>query len=539
MKSNKKHAELASQRMKKAHKHADRAIMYLDNFYQNTNKNLTNEITKLIDRAENVNATEFLNETMTNTEYNKLLELYKTTKNTEVKKEIERRIKGQTLKYRITRKEAIRNALERDRLKRTDTTIDTLKRSLTHVFKENTKQNAKDYDFRFSEIPEKRVSAILGDKFAGRTFSACIWNDQDELKKRMQELIFRQVSTGSQIQKLKNELSDLTTYNSYVANRILRTETTRIVNESDLLQAKERGVKYRKYFAHLDGRTSGICKEHNGKIIRIEDTVIGENTPPLHPNCRSVMIDLVEGLDYVDEKELKIEEKDTHDLQVATIDSMAKGNLFKEDGFQVRAGIIDKKNNIYIPPTKTKAQRDTLLAIQGFYKQLPEEFSIPVKTIIVPSKQLPGYAGYSQVNDFMYISDNLLDEKVMNSIISSNDFPAKNFEDVLIHEFTHKKHWDEVKRLYNSNKKAYNNIIDAKQDLEAKLKTYVKNAKLQEPNYISKYVSDNADHKFGEEIFEMSNSELNEFIADGYLKIKQKTLNDKYLDKLIKEVLGL
>lgn len=40
-------------------------------------------------------------------------------------------------------------------------------------------------------------------------------------------------------------------------------------------------------------------------MYRIEDIKIGENAPPLHPFCRSFMVDLIEGWDYASEDELE------------------------------------------------------------------------------------------------------------------------------------------------------------------------------------------------------------------------------------------
>ena len=43
------------------------------------------------------------------------------------------------------------------------------------------------------------------------------------------------------------------------------------------------------YDAHLDSRTSAICREMDGKYFKIAEKEIGVNAPPLHVNCRSAV----------------------------------------------------------------------------------------------------------------------------------------------------------------------------------------------------------------------------------------------------------
>ena len=76
------------------------------------------------------------------------------------------------------------------------------------------------------------------------------------------------------------------------AFRLIRTEGAFIQSTATLESYKEaqeeleEKMQY-KYDAFLDDRTSKICREFNNKTFWVDDAVIGENFPPLHPNCRS------------------------------------------------------------------------------------------------------------------------------------------------------------------------------------------------------------------------------------------------------------
>lgn len=55
------------------------------------------------------------------------------------------------------------------------------------------------------------------------------------------------------------------------------------------------------FTAVLDSRTSEICRDMDGTIINNDDIRVGENAPPLHENCRSVLspyIDVEWSLDF-------------------------------------------------------------------------------------------------------------------------------------------------------------------------------------------------------------------------------------------------
>ncbi|MDO5085258.1 MAG: minor capsid protein [Erysipelotrichaceae bacterium] len=117
--------------------------------------------------------------------------------------------------------------------------------------------------------------------------------------------MFRHIEIGSPTSKQNNELRVLTQMGKYATYRLLRTEAIYIVNMDDLEAAKRLGVTKRKFIATLDSRTSILCRKHNNQIVAIEDTKIGINTLPLHPFCRSVMIDYIPVLS--DEKEWSVE----------------------------------------------------------------------------------------------------------------------------------------------------------------------------------------------------------------------------------------
>jgi len=72
---------------------------------------------------------------------------------------------------------------------------------------------------------------------------------------------------------------------------IARTEATRAYNIGNLDEAyHSQAITKYEYIAVLDERTTEICRTRNGLIIDANDiSMVAQNTPPLHVNCRSML----------------------------------------------------------------------------------------------------------------------------------------------------------------------------------------------------------------------------------------------------------
>lgn len=66
-------------------------------------------------------------------------------------------------------------------------------------------------------------------------------------------------------------------------------EITYLVNQERVQIFEYYGIKRVQFKALIDDRTTEMCREMNGKVIDINDLVLGENMPPLHYNCRSIL----------------------------------------------------------------------------------------------------------------------------------------------------------------------------------------------------------------------------------------------------------
>jgi len=83
---------------------------------------------------------------------------------------------------------------------------------------------------------------------------------------------------------------------TYKSNRLddkfygqIDNEVTYLVNQERVQIFKYYGITKVQFKAVIDERTTEECREMNGKVFNIDDLVLGENLPPLHYNCRSVI----------------------------------------------------------------------------------------------------------------------------------------------------------------------------------------------------------------------------------------------------------
>jgi len=79
------------------------------------------------------------------------------------------------------------------------------------------------------------------------------------------------------------------------ARVIARTEMNRAQNMGHLDSAKQTGLKVvKRWDAHLDKRTSEVCRYLDGKEVPLNKKFKWEgqefDAPPAHPNCRSTLI---------------------------------------------------------------------------------------------------------------------------------------------------------------------------------------------------------------------------------------------------------
>lgn len=81
---------------------------------------------------------------------------------------------------------------------------------------------------------------------------------------------------------------------------IVRTNSTSAYNAGRLVAARDPDlqgfIRGMLYSAVLDTRTTPVCRHLDGKIIPMDEPALDRLTPPMHYNCRSLLVSVPEGV---------------------------------------------------------------------------------------------------------------------------------------------------------------------------------------------------------------------------------------------------
>lgn len=188
---------------------------------------------------------------------------------------------------------------------------------LAGMMKEAMYHGIMDMRKQIEELQNVRTRK-LGEGVTGRAWLSVIpedalnWIDtytpelvrvlEQSLLDKCRDSIAKGMRDGSTNEGVMKELSK--TFDDFSRHRleaIARTESMRGYNLGGLVGLKTtRGAVGVEFLAIMDERVTPECEARNGMRLRIDDPHLINNTPPLHPQCRSVLIPLLD--DEVDER---------------------------------------------------------------------------------------------------------------------------------------------------------------------------------------------------------------------------------------------
>ena len=122
-------------------------------------------------------------------------------------------------------------------------------------------------------------------------------NFSDDMLNKTREIIQNSMIEGLSLQERMKALQaaapELATMSQRRIEAIARTEITRADTMGRLISMKNNSdVIGVEFSAIMDDRTTDICSSRHGLFMRIDDPRLSSNTPPLHVNCRSMLLDV-------------------------------------------------------------------------------------------------------------------------------------------------------------------------------------------------------------------------------------------------------
>ena len=141
-------------------------------------------------------------------------------------------------------------------------------------------------------IDEKRISAVLKTPWAtdGKDFSARLWNNREQLIGALQSELTRALITGVDSRVVAKTIAQKMNAAQYAASRLVQTEITRVITESDKDTFAEMGIDEVEIVGTLDLHTCDTCGDMDSKHMPRSEAKAGTTAPPFHPNCRCVIV---------------------------------------------------------------------------------------------------------------------------------------------------------------------------------------------------------------------------------------------------------
>lgn len=145
---------------------------------------------------------------------------------------------------------------------------------------ENTVKST--FDFYSYNYDLKDVEEIVNQNFKGKHFSKRIWNNEQEVAKKLNKQCQDFLQGKINVNQIAKEIKDTYNTSAYNAKRLAETEISRCHSAAFDRFCKETGVKKLKYNAILDSKSCNDCRGYDGKIYEF-----GKHPQlPRHPCCK-------------------------------------------------------------------------------------------------------------------------------------------------------------------------------------------------------------------------------------------------------------
>lgn len=145
----------------------------------------------------------------------------------------------------------------------------------------------------FTTLNKDVIDEILNARFLGKNYSQRIYKNVNEFAQEFQKILGSGLGSGQSYEKTARIVRQRFDVAKSNATRLLRTETNYFNNQAELRSYEDDGIKEYKYDAHIDSRTSDICRDLDNDTFKVKSAQVGRNYPPMHPNCRSTTVAVI------------------------------------------------------------------------------------------------------------------------------------------------------------------------------------------------------------------------------------------------------
>ena len=236
-----------------------------------------------------------------------------------------------------------------------DATGRTYKRIIDTTYKSAQRDLALGLNITpaFADIEPDMINLILNQKWYGSNYSDKIYKNVNDLASILPEELGSALISGQSYVKTSKVIMDRMGVGKSNATRLIRTESNFFHNQAEFQSYIDDGFNYYKYTAHLDNKTSQMCENHNNKVYRVKDAIVGENYPPLHPNCRSTTVIITD--EEVESGKYTVQKVNKEELE----DNENKNRIYWRDRMSNK---VDASMDTMLPADITPTEKQARIA---------------------------------------------------------------------------------------------------------------------------------------------------------------------------------
>jgi len=271
--------------MKRLEKGTEYTINNLIQIYEQANKNIYKEITKIFKnyskdaKLSKEVFEQLLSKRESDIHYKNLLYTIRNNiKDKVIKDKMIAKYNAPAYNYRISRYEALQDNIQIELSK-----LEELEQQITQARYINTIEEAyyhNIYDiqkglglgFKFNAISDRTINLMLNENWTnGANFSKRIWKNSEKLGNYLKIQFTADTMSGKSIAKISKELSEYMNVGLHNATTLVRTEVNHFANESEMLAYKELDIDKYRFIATLDKVTCKHCAKLDNQVFNVKD----------------------------------------------------------------------------------------------------------------------------------------------------------------------------------------------------------------------------------------------------------------------------
>ncbi|WP_100408446.1 minor capsid protein [Bacillus solitudinis] len=141
----------------------------------------------------------------------------------------------------------------------------------------------------FNKINQSILDGFINNNWTDAHYSERIWMNSQALKEALSTNLDRGIREGHKLEKIAKVFDEQFDSKSYQSQRLVRTETAHIIEDSRQKVYRENGIERVQHLATLEANTCSECASLDGNVYDIG------YDPIRHPNCKCTTVPYLEG----------------------------------------------------------------------------------------------------------------------------------------------------------------------------------------------------------------------------------------------------